>query len=61
LIVYADGAEELYDHREDPHEFHNLADDPTYEAIRNRLVRWLPKKAASEFKTKSERSRMRAK
>lgn len=60
LIVYEDGAEELYDHRKDPDEFHNLAGDPTYKVIRNQLARWLPKKAAPEFKAKSERSRVRA-
>jgi hypothetical protein len=25
LIRYADGKEELYDHQQDPHEWHNLA------------------------------------
>lgn len=61
LIVYEDGAEELYDHRNDPNEFRNLADDPTHKATRDRLVRWLPGKATPEFKTKSERSRGRRK
>ena len=61
LIVYEDGAEELYDHRKDPDEFHNLAGDPAYKAARDQLARWLPKKAAPEFKAKSERSRVRAK
>lgn len=61
LIVYNDGAEELYDHRNDPDEFHNLAGDPTHKAIRDQLARWLPKEAAPEFKAKSERSRVRAK
>ena len=61
LIVYEDGAKELYDHRNDPDEFHNLANDPAHQSIRNELVRWLPKKAAPEFKDKSERSRLRAK
>ncbi|MBT5018313.1 MAG: sulfatase [Planctomicrobium sp.] len=61
LIVYEDGAEELYDHRNDPNEFHNLAGDPTHKAIRDQLVRWLPDKATPEFKVKSERSRGRRK
>jgi hypothetical protein len=61
LIVYEDGAEELYDHRNDPDEFHNLAGDPTHKAIRDQLARWLPKEAAPEFKAKSERFRVRAK
>jgi hypothetical protein len=30
LIRYADGLEELYDHRQDPHEWINLAGDPRY-------------------------------
>jgi hypothetical protein len=57
LIVYDDGAEELYDHRNDADEFHNLANDPAHKAIRDQLARWLPKQAAPEFKAKSERSR----
>ncbi len=59
LIVYSDGAEEWYDHRTDPDEFHNLADDPAHKAIRDQLARWLPRKAAPEFKAKSERFRGR--
>ena len=59
LIVYNDGSEELYDHRNDPDEFHNLANDPKYKSIRDQLKRWLPKDAAPEFKSKSERSRTR--
>ncbi len=59
LIVYEDGAEELYDHRTDPDEFHNLAGDPAQKAIRNELARWIPQKAAAEFKKNSERERVR--
>jgi choline-sulfatase len=54
-IRYEDGAEELYDHRSDPDEFHNLADDPAHEAIIEQLSRSLPKEAAPEFKETSER------
>lgn len=61
LIVYEDGAEELYDHRNDSNEFHNLAGDPIHKATRDQLVRWLPDKATPEFKVKSERSRGRPK
>ncbi len=61
LIVYQDGAEELYDHRNDPDEFRNLAGDPAHKTTRDRLARWLPKTATPEFKAKSERSRKRAK
>ena len=61
LIVYEDGAEELYDHRSDPDELRNLAGDPAHKAMRDQLARWLPKDAAPEFKAKSERFRLRAK
>jgi arylsulfatase A-like enzyme len=54
-IRYEDGAEELYDHRSDPDEFHNLANDPAHEAIIEQLSRSLPKEAAPEFKETSER------
>ena len=61
LVVYEDGAEELYDHRNDPDEFHNLAGDPAHKSIRDELASWLPKEAAPEFKQRSERARARAK
>ncbi|MFT5131486.1 MAG: arylsulfatase A-like enzyme [Rhodothermales bacterium] len=57
LIVYEDGAEELYDHRNDPDEFRNLAKAPAHKAIRDQLAQWLPKDAAPEFKAQSERYR----
>lgn len=57
FISYNDGAAELYDHRSDPDEFHNLAKDPAHKAIRDRLARWLPAQAAPEFKARSERAR----
>ncbi|MCG8602752.1 MAG: sulfatase [Verrucomicrobiales bacterium] len=57
LIVYEDGAEELYDHREGGDEFVNLAGKPGYEAVRDELARWLPKNAVPEFKEKSERDK----
>ncbi len=43
FIHYADGAEELYDHRNDPHEWRNLAGDPQHEAVRAAHRRWLPR------------------
>ena len=61
LLVYNDGAEELYDHRSDPDEFHNLAGDPEHKKTRDQLARWLPKNPAPEFKAKSERSGRRSK
>ena len=59
LIVYEDGAQELYDHRNDPNEFRNLANDPAHKKIQHELARWLPQNAAPEFKPKSERARAR--
>jgi arylsulfatase A-like enzyme len=49
-IRYADGAEELYDHRVDPDEFTNLANDPKYDAMKRSLAKWLPEDAAPEVK-----------
>ena len=39
---YADGGEELYDHRNDPHEWNNLANDPGKASIKSQLAKWLP-------------------
>lgn len=36
-ILYNNGAEELYDHQSDPHEWTNLAADPEHEAVKNGL------------------------
>lgn len=41
-IRYADGSEELYDHRGDPDEWKNLADVPGHAAEKTRLAKWLP-------------------
>ena len=45
-IHYNDGTEELYDHQNDPHEWTNLARDPKYNSIKERLAKWLPKSDA---------------
>ena len=42
-IRYADGSEELYDHRNDPNEWTNLAQDKRFAQIRQEHARWLPK------------------
>lgn len=42
-IRYADGSEELYDMRQDPQEWHNLASEPRYQDIVESHRRWLPK------------------
>lgn len=57
LIAYDDGAKELYDHRSDPDELQNLANDPAQQATLNQLAKWLPENAAPEVKPRSERSR----
>jgi arylsulfatase A-like enzyme len=41
-IRYADGSEELYDHRVDPMEWTNLAADESYAGAKRELSRWLP-------------------
>ena len=43
-IRYANGDEELYDHRSDSNEFHNLASNPEYTAIKAQLAKHLPTK-----------------
>ncbi len=40
-IRYADGTEELYDHRNDPHEWKNLASDPRLAEIKREHSSWL--------------------
>ena len=41
-IRYADGSEELYDHRTDPHEWKNLALDSQFSAVIAEHAKWLP-------------------
>jgi len=57
LIVYEDGAMELYDHRSDPDEFSNLTTDPAYQLTIIELSRCLPTEATLKFKQNSERKR----
>lgn len=45
-IRYADGSEELYDMREDPNEWTNLALDPDHRAILEEHRKWAPDKSA---------------
>jgi len=47
-IRYANGDEELYDHRADQNEWKNLADRKEYEDIKKNLARWLPKREAQD-------------
>ncbi len=41
-IHYIDGSEELYDHENDYNEWHNLAKDPKYRAIKKKLKAHVP-------------------
>ncbi|MDQ8190669.1 sulfatase-like hydrolase/transferase [Roseibacillus persicicus] len=45
-IQYRDGSEELYDHRKDPGEHHNLAQDSRYANIIAEHQKWIPKNGA---------------
>ena len=47
-IRYRNGDEELYDHRNDPYEWTNLADDPHLEDVKKGLRAFLPKEDASD-------------
>lgn len=47
-IRYKDGGEELYDHQNDPHEWHNLAGDPELAEVKTRLARSLPQRWAED-------------
>ncbi|MCG8696797.1 MAG: DUF1080 domain-containing protein, partial [Bacteroidales bacterium] len=42
-VQYQDSSEELYDHRKDPHEFTNLANDAQLGAIKAEHKKWLPR------------------
>jgi arylsulfatase A-like enzyme len=43
LIRYADGSEELYDLRNDPNEWTNLAANAEFNGVKNDVAKWLPK------------------
>lgn len=53
-IVYADGGEELYDHRTDPHEWHNRVADPTYSEAKQELRAWIPADSTPPRKSKKK-------
>ncbi|MDQ6700484.1 MAG: sulfatase [Acidobacteriota bacterium] len=44
---YNDGGEELFDEAADKNEFHNLAGNPSYAAIKQRLARYMPATSAT--------------
>lgn len=49
-IRYDDGSDELYDHDTDPHEWHNLADEPAAAAIVDAHAALLPRPSAKRRK-----------
>jgi len=49
-IRYADGSEELYDLRLDPHEWNNLASDPNYSSIKQKLFQEIPSETRDTVK-----------
>ena len=49
LIEYANGEIELYDHQQDPNEWHNLASKPEFKSVIAQLSQWRPKQFAKEL------------
>ncbi|MGB0578621.1 MAG: sulfatase-like hydrolase/transferase [Limisphaerales bacterium] len=45
-IRYRDGSEEFYNHKSDPGEHRNLAADPKFAKLKERYIKYLPKKNA---------------
>jgi len=45
-VRFADGSEEFYDHEIDPNEWTNLADNPAYAEVKQRLAQQLPAQSA---------------
>lgn len=54
-IQYANGTEELYDHRNDPNEWTNLAGDPDHAAVLAAHRKWLPRTDAPLAPRSSDR------
>jgi arylsulfatase A-like enzyme len=52
-IRFADGSEELYDHRDDPNEWVNLAGNSDYDEIKQQLAQHLPAVSAPFSKVSS--------
>ncbi len=51
-IRYRDGGEELYDHKNDPHEWSNLAHSEVHAAVKKELAGWIAKQWAESAPTK---------
>ena len=52
-IVYSDGSEELYDHRSDPNEWKNLANDDHYADSKTALTNWITREWVAPAKRKN--------
>ena len=52
-IRYHDGTEELYDEKADPHEFHNIAGQEKYAALKKELAAYMPKTNAEPVPERS--------
>ena len=53
-IRYIDDSEELYDHRNDPEEWTNLANDPEYATVKEDMARHIPSNPAAFGETSYE-------
>ena len=53
-IRYDDGSEELYDHRTDPNEWTNVAEQTEFAGIKAELARWMPEKDAKPRRKKKK-------
>jgi arylsulfatase A-like enzyme len=49
-ILHSNGAEQLYDHKNDPNEFTNLAANKKLQSVKDRLGKYLPKSMAKTVK-----------
>jgi arylsulfatase A-like enzyme len=52
-IRYEDGSEELYDHKVDPNEWVNLANDPEHETTKEELAKLIPASQHAGIKVQS--------
>lgn len=57
FIQYANGDQELYDHRADPYEYKNLAGNPEYASIIKQHQAFLPKSEAPHDKPKGKKKK----